>query len=301
MEIDKFAAQMQRDHGFDAVSLRNVLSLATRLDSVLAAIAKPAEVKPWYQYRAIFLTPERIKNGVQFLSDNASSVDAAAQQFGIPAEIIVAIIGVETSYGLNAGIYRALDALATLAFHYPKRAIFFRKELEQFLLLAREEQVDPIALKGSYAGAMGIPQFMPSSYRKYAVDFDADGRRDIWDRPADAIGSVANYLYRHGWQPQQPIALPAAPDAGLAEHVSETLELKQTLADFALHGVHPHGQAAANLRAVLVAYEGESAAEYWFGFNNFYVITRYNRSPKYALAVIQLADEIRLARAGTTH
>ncbi len=300
-QIEIFAQQMQRDHGFDPTTLRNVLALATRLDSVLAAIAKPAEYKPWHQYRSIFITADRIRSGAEFWSANAAHIDAAAARSGIPPEIIVAIIGVETSYGRNAGNYRVLDALGTLAFHYPKRAPFFRSELEQFLLLTREEQVDPISLKGSYAGAMGIPQFMPSSFRAYAVDFDADGHRDIWTKPADAIGSVANYLQRHGWQSQQPIVLSAAPTASLAQQVSDTVELNKTIAEFATGGVRPAAAAAADLKAVLLAYEGQSAPEYWFGFNNFYVITRYNRSPKYALAVVQLADAIKQTRRSEHH
>jgi membrane-bound lytic murein transglycosylase B len=299
-QVDDFVQQMHREHGFDPASLRNVLGLATRLDSVLAAISKPAEVKPWSSYRPIFITPERIRSGVKFWSDNNESLATAAKQFGVPPEIIVSIIGVETAYGKNAGNYLVLDALGTLAFHYPKRAPFFRTELEQFLLLAREEQVDPIKLKGSYAGAMGIPQFMPSSYRAYAVDFNADGHRDIWAKPADAIGSVANYLNRHGWQPDQPIVLAAAPDPSLATQVSETVELTKTLAEFAQANARPV-EPVADTRAVLLAYEGEHATEYWFGLTNFYVITRYNRSPKYALAVVQLAEAIRESRAGEGH
>ncbi|MSR14850.1 MAG: lytic murein transglycosylase B [Gammaproteobacteria bacterium] len=296
-EIDAFSLQMQKTHGFDAAALRELLSLATRLDSVLAAISKPAETKPWHEYRAIFVTPERVRGGAKFWVENATDIDAAFNRFGVPAEIIVAIIGVETAYGRNAGNYRVLDALGTLAFHYPKRASFFRTELEQFLLLTREEKVDPVALKGSYAGAMGIPQFMPSSFRTYAVDFNADGHRDIWAKPADAIGSVANYLQGHGWKPQQPIVLLAAPGEALASQASETVELTKTLADFAHEGVHPTQHATAELSAVLLAYEGKSSTEYWFGLNNFYVITRYNRSPKYALAVVQLADAIKDLRA----
>jgi membrane-bound lytic murein transglycosylase B len=296
-QVDLFSLQMEEEHGFDAAALRNVLGLATRLDSVLAAISKPAEYKPWHQYRPIFITRDRILNGVKFWAENAAQLEAAVAKFGVPPEIIVAIIGVETSYGRNAGNYRVLDALATLAFHYPKRAPFFRNELEQFLLLTREEEVDPITLKGSYAGAMGIPQFMPSSFRAYAVDFDADGHRDIWAKPVDAIGSVGNYLQRHGWRSAQPIASLVAPGPALAAQVSETVELKRTVAEFVNEGVRPIIGAAPELAAVLLAYEGTSATEYWLGFNNFYVITRYNRSPKYALAVVQLADAIAASRA----
>ncbi len=292
-EIEKFVAEMQRDHQFDPVPLRAMLSRATRLDSVLAAIAKPAEYKPWHQYRPIFMTDLRIRGGGEFWQNNAQALAKAAAESGVPAEIIVAIIGVETAYGHNAGNYQVLDALGTLAFHYPPRAAFFRSELRNLLLLAREEHLDAAALKGSYAGAMGIPQFMPSSYRAYAVDFDHAGGRDIWSSPQDAIGSVANYLRRHGWQANQPVAFRALAATALQTHSSKTVELDKSLAELATLGIKPDGVAPATARAVLLAYEGTQGNEYWLGLQNFYVITRYNRSPKYALAVFQLAQEIR--------
>jgi len=268
---------------------------------VLAAISRPAEYKPWHAYRPIFLTRDRINGGVTFWREHAAVLADAAKVSGVPAEIIVAIIGVETSYGRNTGSYRVLDALATLAFHYPKRAPFFRSELENFLLLTREENMDPMQPTGSYAGAMGLPQFMPSSFRNYAVDFDADGRRDIWRNPRDAIGSVGNYLKRHGWQAGEVIATPAAQSAANAVQISDTIELKHTLAEYAALGVRPLealGPQAEAAPAVLLAYESSaSATEYWLGLRNFYAITRYNRSPKYALAVVQLADAIARAHA----
>lgn len=295
--VDGFVAEMQREHAFDPAALRAVLGRANRLDSVLAAISKPAEYKPWYQYRPIFITEARIRGGVEFWQQNAETITAAAAASGVPAEIIVAIIGVETAYGRNAGNYGVLEALGTLAFHYPPRAPFFRSELVNFLLLTREEQLDPATLKGSYAGAMGIPQFMPSSFRAYAVDFDRNGRRDIWNAPQDAIGSVANYLRRHGWAALQPVAFRAiAPNVGPVP-ISKTVELDHTLAEYAAQGIRPDGAAPSGAKAALLAYEGPQANEYWLGLQNFYVITRYNRSPKYALAVFQLAEEIRLSRA----
>jgi membrane-bound lytic murein transglycosylase B len=293
-----FASDMAAAHAFDAAEVRALLARVSRQDSALAAISRPAEYKPWYRYRPIFLTEARIAGGRDFWALHASALAEVSAASGVPAEIIVAIIGVETAYGANAGNYRVLDALATLAFHYPPRASFFRSELENFLQLARDEGVDPAVLKGSYAGAMGIPQFMPSSFRAYAVDGDADGRRDIWTNPRDALGSVANYLRRHGWESGQPIAMRALESPENSAQVSKTVELDRTLTEYAALGVRPDGQAPAGARAVLLAFEGEHADEFWIGLRNFYVITRYNRSPKYALAVFQLGEAIREARAG---
>jgi membrane-bound lytic murein transglycosylase B len=297
-EIDGFVAEMSREHAFEPAALRGLLGQANRLDSLLAAISKPAEYKPWHVYRPIFITDQRIQGGTRFWASHADALAAASLQSGVPAEIIVSIIGVETAYGHHAGSYKVLDSLGTLAFHYPPRAPFFRGELRNFLLLAREEGVDPTTLKGSYAGAMGIPQFMPSSFRAYAVDFDGDGKRDIWASPRDAIGSVANYLKVHGWEAGKPIAYRALESAGNAGAVSQTVELKQTLAELAALGVKPDGTATPESPAVLLTYEQPQNNEYWLGFQNFYVITRYNRSPKYALAVFQLAEEIRRVREG---
>jgi membrane-bound lytic murein transglycosylase B len=301
-EVERFVAEMSANHGFDASALGALFGRASRLDSVLAAISKPAEYKPWHAYRPIFLTRERVNGGVAFWQEHAATLAAAAQRSGVPPEIIVAIIGVETSYGRNTGSYKVLDSLATLAFHYPKRAPFFRSELENFLLLTREEGMDPLQPTGSYAGAMGLPQFMPSSFRNYAVDFDQDGRRDIWRNPRDAIGSVGNYLNRHGWQAGEVIALPAAQSAANATQVSDTVDLKRSVAEYAALGVHPIealGPGANAVPAVLLGYEASAdATEYWLGFRNFYAITRYNRSPKYALAVVQLAEAIAQARKG---
>ncbi|MGD9603605.1 MAG: lytic murein transglycosylase B [Gammaproteobacteria bacterium] len=297
--IDGFVTEMQQAHAFDPEALRRLFGRAHRLDSVLAAISRPAEYKPWHQYRPIFITESRISGGVEFWRRHAGALVDAARRSGVPEAIIVAIIGVETAYGKNAGSYPVLDALGTLAFHYPPRAPFFRSELSNFLLLAREEGVDPATLKGSYAGAMGIPQFMPSSFRAYAVDFDGNGRRDIWQTPADAIGSVANYLQRHGWENARPVAFRAIVPDGRAVPVSKSVELERTLTQFAAAGIRPDGAAPGDAMAALLAYEGPRANEYWLGLKNFYVITRYNRSPKYALAVHQLAEEIRLRVASS--
>jgi len=288
--IAAFSQQMSTRYGFNAESLTATLAQAQRRDTILTTIAKPAEHKPWYVYRPIFMTAERIDAGVRFWTEHAAVLARAEQEYGVPASIIVAIIGVETFYGRNTGNFRVIEALGTLAFHYPPRATFFRAELENFFLLARDENLDALTPTGSYAGAMGLPQFMPSSFRNFAVDFDRDGHRDIWRNPDDAIGSVANYLKKHGWVARQAIVMPVMPGTANAALASDKLELKRTAAQFMAAGVRTFDPVDPELPAVLIAYESKEGAEYWLGFKNFYAITRYNRSPKYALAVAQLAD-----------
>ena len=288
--IAAFSQQMSARYGFNAESLTATLAQAQRRDTILTTIAKPAEHKPWYVYRPIFMTAERIDAGVRFWTEHAAVLARAEQEYGVPASIIVAIIGVETFYGRNTGNFRVIEALGTLAFHYPPRATFFRAELENFFLLARDENLDALTPTGSYAGAMGLPQFMPSSFRNFAVDFDRDGHRDIWRNPDDAIGSVANYLKKHGWVARQAIVMPVMPGTANAALASDKLELKRTAAQFMAAGVRTFDPVDPELPAVLIAYESKEGAEYWLGFKNFYAITRYNRSPKYALAVAQLAD-----------
>ena len=294
--VAQFSAEMQTKHGFNAEALGKTLAAVERRDLILTTIAKPAEQKPWYVYRPIFLTAERINAGAAFWTAHAAALAAAEKTYGVPASIIVSIIGVETSYGRNTGSFGVLEALGTLAFHYPPRAPFFRSELENFLLLARDENLDPLVPKGSYAGAMGLAQFMPSSFRAYAVDFDGDGHRDIWRNPQDAIGSVGNYLARHGWVRGAPVAVPVIGSPGNQALVSDKVDLQRTVAQYRAQGVRAIDPVDEQLMAVLLAYENRDGAEYWLGFKNFYAITRYNRSPKYALAVNQLAEAIEKAR-----
>ncbi|MBI5617717.1 MAG: lytic murein transglycosylase B [Gammaproteobacteria bacterium] len=295
--VEKFVQRMATKHDYDAAALRVLFAQANRQDAVLKAISKPAEYKPWSEYRPIFLTPERIQAGVAFWRGQSAALERATQTYGVPAEIIVAIIGVETFYGRNTGSYRVLDALSTLAFNYPPRATFFTDELENFLLLARDEGVDPRTPTGSYAGAMGFPQFMPSSFRRFAVDFDADGHRNIWTDREDAIGSVANYLKEHGWEANRPVVLPAVASPA-AEKLAADVEVpKRLLTEYVSSGVKPAAVVSdASVPAMLLALDAEDGNEYWFGFRNFYAITRYNHSPKYAMAVTQLAQAIKLAR-----
>ena len=240
------------------------------------------------------MQPERIRKGVEFWNENKTTLDRAEKVYGVPVEIIIAIIGVETRYGRNAGNYKVINSLATLAFEYPDRSEFFKKELEQFLLLAREQGFDPTGITGSYAGAMGIPQFIASSYRNYAVDFDNDGIINIWTDPVDAIGSVANYFKMHGWMHGQDIAMPAmVKGESFMRVLNEDLKPDIPAADLAAYGISHEPGIAPGAVVKLLSFETDNGYEYWLGFKNFYVITRYNHSPLYAMAVFQLAKEIR--------
>jgi membrane-bound lytic murein transglycosylase B len=263
-------------------------------------MSKPAEKKlRWFEYRKIFLTQSRIDGGVQFWRQHENDLRDAARDFGVDPQVIVAIIGVETRYGSNTGRHRVLDALSTLAFDYPPRAPFFSGELEQYLMLAREEHIDLLTTTGSYAGAMGYGQFIPSSYRQYAVDYDGDGRRDLWNSPRDIIGSVANYFHEHGWIAGQPVAVPATvkPGDNTRSILDQGYQPHSTLAALRKDGISPQQAQPDDLQAALIQYDQENGPEYWLGFNNFYTITRYNHSPLYAMAVFQLSEEIRAAHA----
>lgn len=298
-EVRQFIADMVDKHGFDAEGLENLFEHVTLRPSAAKTMTGQV-VKPptWIRYRANFVTPWRIAQGVHFWNDNSTALARARQAYGVPEEIIVAIIGVETRYGSYPLPYPVLDTLATLAFDYPRRGEFYRGELEQYLLLMREENMDPLAVKGSFAGAMGIPQFMPSSYRAYAVDFDGDGRRNLWTNPTDAIGSVANYLKAYGWEAGEPIATRAylQPDSA-GDLLTGGLKPEHSIREFLEKGITPTESLRAKALAALHAVDVEDGREYWLGLNNFYVITRYNRNLFYALAVYQLANEIRDARA----
>lgn len=292
-QAPEFISQIVKRHQLPRSEVEALLKQAQKQQSILDAIARPAEAKPWRDYRPIFLTADRIEGGNAFWQENTVNLAEASKTFGVDSEVIVAIIGVETRYGRHTGGYRVLDALATLGFDYPPRSSFFRSELEQFILLTREEQIDPLTAKGSYAGAMGLGQFIPSSYRRYAVDFDGDGKRDLWNSTRDAIGSVANYLKEHSWEQGGPVA----------QRVQVSGEGYRTLLE---KGMKPHIPAKQlsqyNIKTetpidperqvALIELEGDEGREYWVVFNNFYVITRYNRSPLYAMAVYQLSREI---------
>lgn len=303
-DVQVFINEMVERHQFNRQQLVTLFDQARRRDDILEAIARPAEkTKPWYEYRKIFLTPERISGGVEFWKDNAAILERAGKHFEVDPAIIVAIIGVETRYGKHTGSYRVIDALSTLAFDYPPRSKFFRSELEQFLILTREEDVDVIEVKGSYAGAMGYGQFIPSSYRNYAVDFSGDGKRNLWNDLDDIIGSVANYFHRHGWKLQQPVSARVTGGKPLDKfELSENLKPgKTTAGDYAGKGVTTTPALPAGLPVALLELEQANGKEYWLTGNNFYVITRYNRSPLYAMAVYQLSEAIRDAYQQSRH
>ena len=284
---DRLAAK-----GLDRNEVIKVMSKAKRLDSVIKAMNRPAERKQWKDYRPIFLKKARVKAAAGFYQTNRKTLERAEAELGVPVDVILAIIGVETYYGKNKGSFRALDALATLGLDYPKRAKFFLGELESLFLLGQEENLRATELKGSYAGAMGYGQFIPSSYLAYAVDFDNDGRRDLIDNPVDAIGSVANYLAEHGWNMKYGIASPVANAASQVERMESRINIKETGSQLTSKGVLQIPDAWSELPLDILGLHGAKGDEYWAVTENFYVITRYNRSSLYAMAVTQLADEI---------
>ena len=291
--VRRFIGDMSRKHKFSTAFLEQTFSSVRRNGEVLKKAGAPAEGKAWRAYRPIFLTEDRIRGGVDFWNRHRSALEAASRKYGVPPEYITAIIGVETAYGRNMGKYNVLQSLTTLSFDFPKRGDFYRRELEQFLLLTREQKIKPNSLKGSYAGAMGMSQFISSSYRSYAVDFNHDRKKDLW-RPDDAIGSVANYFAKHGWERGGDVAVPARVSGNAYYSMADTTAKKPrySLAQLSRAGVQPSGRFWSK-KASLIKLVGTRETEYWIGGENFYVITRYNHSPKYAMAVHQLAQEIR--------
>ena len=261
-DVQAFIADMSRKHGFSAADLRQVFVGAGIQPAILTAMGKPYEAKPWYAYKKLYVSEARVQNGIEFRRRNAAALARAEAKYGVSPDIVTAIIGIESAYGNRPGNYRVIDALATLSFDYPRRAAFFRSELEQFLLLCRDENISPLQPLGSYAGAMGMPQFMPSSFRKLAADGDGDGKRDIWNNPADAIASVARYFRANGWHTGEPIAEPAG-------------EGRQ-----------------GNLKL-----EEENGPAYWTTYHNFQVIKRYNNSALYAMAAYEVSRGIGLGAA----
>ena len=298
----QFIDKMVNKHGFDRQQLQEILSQAKRLDSVLRLMdnqAPTTSVKPpsgpngaWQRYRKKFITPDNVQNGVVFWNQYEDALNRAWQVYGVPPEIIVGIIGVETRWGRVMGKTRILDALATLSFNYPRRAEYFSGELETFLLMARDEQDDPLNLKGSFAGAMGYGQFMPSSYKQYAVDFSGDGHINLWD-PVDAIGSVANYFKAHGWVKGDQVAVMAN---GQAPGLPNGFKTKYSISQLAAAGLTPQQPLGNHQQASLLRLDVGTGYQYWYGLPNFYTITRYNHSTHYAMAVWQLGQAVALAR-----
>jgi membrane-bound lytic murein transglycosylase B len=297
-EIAAFVEEVVRQDGLDRREVRHLLQEAQPQPKIIEIMNRPLEkVSPWWEYREHFVTAERIGDGVQFWNDHKESLERIAAEYQVAPEYLVAILGIETKYGRSTGHYRVLDALATLAFDYPPRQRYFSGELEQFLLLAKENKLDPLTTTGSYAGAMGAPQFMPSVYRRYAVDANTDKRRDLWGDWDDILASVANYLHEHGWSPGAPVlaetSLDPEPSFQIEPH---NVELNATLDSLSAHGVRldPHFdmQLPADTPVVLLSAEQRDGPAYRVGFHNFYVITRYNSSARYAMAVYDLAQAI---------
>lgn len=296
----QFIQEMHEKHQIPPEETEALLRAANKSQPILDAISRPWEARPWYEYYTIFLTERRLQEGLTFWDKHADPLERARKVYGVPEEVIVAILGVETYYGGVMGRHRVLDALYTLGFHYPPRQTFFRSELAQFMLLTREENLPAHELMGSYAGAMGFGQFISSSYRHYAVDFDGDGQRDLLTNVVDAIGSVANYFARHNWRDAQPIAVPAWVSADT--DVSALTSGRGTVLTHTVDELHKQGvrfitALPGESRARLFAFaEEDGSYSYWVGFQNFYAITRYNHSPLYAMAVFQLAEQLRAHR-----
>jgi membrane-bound lytic murein transglycosylase B len=298
-EVQKFAAEVASRHGLATEEVSRILAQAENLEDVIRPkFQRSAEATwPWHRYRKNFLSRARIENGFEFWQARAKLFEQAEREFGISQAVLAAIVGVETNYGVRPGKIRVLDSLYTQAFHYPERQRFGRAQLEDFLVLAVREKLDPLEVKGSYAGAMGQPQFIPSSYRNYAVDFDGDGRRDLWNSDADVIGSVANYFARHKWLAGKPVASPVS---GVTEDHASLVTLENIkpkpphlkIADLKRANIQITDELPAGELASLIQFTTTDGSEHWVGLHNFYVITRYNHSNLYAMAVYQLSQEI---------
>ncbi|PXX48704.1 MULTISPECIES: lytic murein transglycosylase B [Aquitalea] len=301
-DVQRYIDEQVASGVFNRPELEAVFANVEIKPNIIAILDKPSTARPWYQFRSSFYNERLLKNGVAFWQQHAATLQRAEQVYGVPPEMVVAILGIETNYGRNTGSFRLADALSTIAFNYPRRAEYFRGELTEFLKLAKEERIDPLSLKGSYAGAMGLPQFMPSSFRKWAVDFDGSGHRDIWNNVDDAIGSVAHYFQLQGWRHGDDVIVPAAvqPGVDVSALVADKFNLHLTVGELKARGVLPQAQVADHVQAVLVPLEtAPGVTEYWLGLNNFYVITRYNKSTLYAKVAQELADELRLRYLNT--
>ncbi|WP_133129485.1 lytic murein transglycosylase B [Legionella yabuuchiae] len=294
-EVQQFINSMVKQDGFNRQQLVTWLKEAQFQPQIIESMNRPYEKKSWDVYKALFLTPERVRKGIAFWQANQKALEQAEQKFGVPPHIIVAIIGVETLYGERQGNYRVLDALTTLAFNYPKRAPFFKKELKEYLILCKEQGVSPTEFKGSYAGAIGKPQFMPSSYRYYAVDFTGNGKRDLINDDQDVIGSVANYFHKHGWKLNDQVAEPAKIEGSGYKGI----RTNSRTADYDLNklisvGIKPEHSFSNNpKKAGLIELNTDEGEVFWVAYPNFYVITRYNTSPQYALVVYLLSQQLK--------
>lgn len=298
-ELRTFINEVAGRHGFSPLELTRLFSEVHLKSDVIAAMERPREALPYHEYRRGFLTPLHVRRGLDHWRAHGLALERAHAHHGVPPEIVLGILGVETHYGRNNGGYRVIDALTTLTLLHPPRADFFRRELEEFLVLARDLKWNPREVMGSYAGAIGIPQFIPSSYRRYAVDHDGDGRRDLLKNHSDAIGSVASFLKQHGWVERGPVVTEARLE-GTYYFWVEKLGLKPALSlrELVGYGIFSPQTLPPDSRAALVEFEGEDGPSYRLGFDNFYAITRYNRSKRYAMAVIELAEILRQRHDG---
>lgn len=297
-DLQAFLDEMVEKYQFDKGQLTEWFSQTKIKPEIIAAITRPYEALPWHKYKSLFITDSHVKKGVEFWKTHEATLKRAEQTYGVPPEMIVAIIGVETRYGTFKGKHAILDSLSTLAFEYPKRSAFFKKELEQFLLLVKEQNLDPSEMLGSYAGAMGVPQFISSSYREYAVDFSGNGQSDLINNIDDAIGSVANYFARHGWQKNGPVAVQAKVKGNSVDKLEQSTNSPKpiyTLAELKKYGVTPSTKADSKEKFAMMTFEEKDGNDYWLGMNNFYVITRYNHSHHYAMAVYQLSKKLKSA------
>jgi membrane-bound lytic murein transglycosylase B len=300
-EVKEFVAEMVKKHGFNRADLTRLLAQAQYQPAIVRAMDQPPEsaLGSWQAYRAIFVRPERIQAGAEFWTRNAEALRRAAAEFGVPEDVIIGIIGVETTFGRNVGTYRVIDALATLAFDYPKRGAYFRGELENYLVFSRDQRIDPLRLKGSYAGAIGIPQFMPGSYRRFGVDFDGDGQINLATSPADAIGSIGNFLKSHGWVRGQPVAFSAeATGDAWRKLAGSGIVPAIRFADLPAYGLKTAADLPGDTLCALIELESPGQpSDVRVTLQNFFVLTRYNRSNLYAAAVLDLAAEIARARS----
>ncbi len=290
-DVDTFVSHMAETSDYTVDELVDLFSQVKKQEHLFERLDRPAEKElQWHQYRPIFIKEKRIVDGVKFWRKYQDLLKQVSKNSGVPEEIIVAIIGVETFYGIYRGKDPVFDSLVTISFDYPRRAKFFTRELEEFLLLAKEQNFKPREVMGSYAGAMGMPQFISSSYRNYAVDGDGDGQKDLFDNIADITASVANYFVRHGWEPNQAVAKPLFTVAGnSAGELEPSVKTSYKWSDLAGHGLASKHRIEDETPVALVKLRQKNHDEYWAGLNNFYVITRYNHSELYAMAVYQLS------------
>ena len=297
-EVKRFVGEMVVKHGYQQKQLMDLFARVKPQKNILDAISRPAErTLNWTNYRKIFYKKDRIALAKEFWQEHKATLDKAEQQFGVPAEVITAILAVETKFGRITGSHVIFDALTTLAFDGKRRNAFFKSELESFLIMAKEETFPPRSLKGSYAGAMGMPQFISSSYRAYAIDFDGDGQRDLFNSVPDVIGSVANYFKKHGWRSGQRVTQPLRPTRAMRQNDKNCgaygVKLDSTVGQLRKQGLNLDKALAANKKATILCLETDRGNEYWLGLNNFYTISRYNHSVMYSMVVYQLSQEIK--------